>query len=260
MKASVNHIEMYYIDEGDGIPVLFLHGFPLDHTNWLPVIDQLRGTARLIAPDQRGFGQSDAPAGIGKISVYADDAAELLDSLDIDKAIVVGHSMGGYVSLAFARQYPDRLLGLGLIASQALPDTPDRKAARYDSAKAVASQGSSFAAASLPPKYTANPGLQDEVRKIILNTAPNGIVAALMGMAEREDSTASLAKINIPVLVLAGSADLLIPVNVAREMAEKIADVEYVEIPGSSHMVMMEEPEQTANAIRRLIRRVQERA
>jgi len=255
MKTKINGIDMYYIDESKGTPVLFLHGFPLDHTNWLPVIEKLSGAGRLIAPDLRGFGQSDAPAGIARMSLFADDAAGLLDMLEVEKAVVVGHSMGGYASLAFYRKYPERVCGLGLVASQALPDNAERKAARYDSAKAVASQGSIFAASSLPEKYTADPHLQDMIRKIILQTAPNGIVSALMGLAEREDSTSLLADIQAPVLVVAGAADQLIPVAVSRETAGKIHDVEYVEVEGASHMVMMENPEITAQAIRRLIKR-----
>ena len=256
MNTKLGGINTFYLDEGKGIPVLFLHGFPLDHTNWMPVMDQLSGSGRHIAPDLRGFGQTDAPAGLVRMETYAEDSVRLMDYLKIDKAVVVGHSMGGYVTLAFAHKYPDRMLGMGLVASQARPDAPDRKTGRYDSAKSVATQGSVFAANTLPSKYSSDPAIQEQVRQIILKTQPNGIVAALMGIAEREDAVNWLESIKVPALVVSGGADMLIPPAVSHEMADKLADVEYVEIPGTGHMLMLEKPDQAAAAIRRLIDRV----
>lgn len=260
MITHVNSIAMYYEDSGSGLPVVFLHGFPLDRTNWQPILQRLKGQARMITPDLRGFGRSEAPAGPAFMNTYVKDIVGLLDELTIEKAVLVGHSMGGYVALAFARLFPERLLGLGLVATQALPDAPDRKEARYDSAKAVASQGAVFAANSLPQKYSGNPDIQEQVRQIILRTAPNGIIAALMGMAEREDSTPFLKDIGVPSLVVAGSADMLIPAKVSQEMAVALPDTEYVEIPGGYHMLMLEHPDEVAAAVSRLLGRVQAKA
>jgi pimeloyl-ACP methyl ester carboxylesterase len=124
-------VELYYEEFGQGVPVILLHGFPLNHTIWMPVVERLQSHVRVITPDLRGHGKSPATDGDYSMRLMAEDIHALMNRLDIPKAVLVGHSMAGYASLAFARAYPGRLAGLAMVASQAEADTPEKRQARY---------------------------------------------------------------------------------------------------------------------------------
>ena len=124
---EINPVDLFYKEYGQGTPVIFLHGFPFDHSIWEPLVPLLSKDARMILPDLRGFGRSPVTEDIYSMRLLAEDVLHLMDHLKIEKAVLVGHSMGGYVSLAFAHAYPGRLLGLGLVATQAAADGPERR-------------------------------------------------------------------------------------------------------------------------------------
>jgi pimeloyl-ACP methyl ester carboxylesterase len=256
MELEVNRIKIYYEERGKGQPVIFLHGFPLNHSIWTPVLDLVKSDARWITPDLRGHGQSEAPGSIYKMEQFAADIRGLMDNLGIDRAVLIGHSMGGYISLAFARLYPERLAGLGLVSTQARADTPERKEARYTSAKAITGQGIGFAADSLTPKYTAVPAVREVVREIILNSPVNGVVGSLFGMAERLDAREVLPEIQVPAMVIAGEADALFPQDVMHELADRLPRARLVSIPNAGHMPMLEFPQQVAEAVDSLVEEV----
>src|SRR5574339_413099 len=140
-KIQVNGIELAYTRQGQVTPLVLLHGYPLDHHLWDDVAPLLEETFDLILPDLRGFGGSSTVDSFYSMEDMASDIAALLDHLGIQKTAIAGHSMGGYVALAFARLYPERLRGFGLVSSQVLPDPPDRKEGRYKSAADVAENG-----------------------------------------------------------------------------------------------------------------------
>ena len=119
-------VDLFYNEQGQGTPVILLHGFPFNHTIWQPVMPLLAEHARLIMPDLRGFGQSPVTDGVYSMRLMAEDVVALMDKLGLEKAVLVGHSMGGYISLAFAQAYPNRLLGLGLVATQDSSDLPEK--------------------------------------------------------------------------------------------------------------------------------------
>ena len=123
-KIKVNGIELAYERRGRGVPLVLIHGYPLDHTIWDEVVPLLESDFDLILPDLRGFGESGLMEADSSILDFASDIADLLTQLKIKRAILTGHSMGGYVALAFAREYPERMSGLGLISSQLRADTP----------------------------------------------------------------------------------------------------------------------------------------
>src|SRR5574339_918327 len=138
---EINGIRLAYDRRGKGTPLVLLHGYPLDHRLWDEVAPLLEDQFDLILPDLRGFGGSSTVDTFYTMEDYAADIAGLIDFLGIQKTAIAGHSMGGYVALAFARLYPERLRGFGLVSSQVLPDPPDRKEGRYKSAADVAENG-----------------------------------------------------------------------------------------------------------------------
>lgn len=250
-------VSLHFVEYGEGQPVVLLHGFPLDHTIWEPLVPYLQPHARLILPDLRGFGSSPVPEGVYAMRLLAEDVEHLLDMLKIERAILVGHSMGGYVSLAFARAFPNRLAGLGLVATRASGDTPEYRSQRYQLAKMVQHKGIKAIADNMQEKLSKQAEIAASLRGIILKTQPLGVIGALKGMAERPDSTPFLSEIAVPAVVIAGGQDPFVSMEHARLMARLLGRAWLVELPENGHMLMMEKPQEVADALRQLIQAVQ---
>lgn len=256
---EMNPVDLYYEEQGQGIPAIFLHGFPFDHTIWEPLIPLLKKEARLILPDLRGFGRSPVAGESYTMRLQAEDIAHLMDTLGIDQAVLIGHSMGGYVTLAFAQAYPDRLLGLGLVATQAGADSPERRQARLRTAESVTHKGAKVVASDMVNTLTANKELIEPIHELIMKAQPAAIVGALKGMAERHDLTSELANIAVPAAVIAGSADQLVSKDRVETMAQMLPKGWLVEIPNAGHMPMMEDPQAVAAHLRQLFKMVGDR-
>ena len=251
-KIKINDIELAYARRGMGTPLVLLHGYPLDHHLWDDVAPLLEDTFDLILPDLRGFGESTTVDSPYTMNNYASDIAGLLDQLGIQKAALVGHSMGGYVALAFARLYPERVSGLGLVSSQALADPPDRKEGRYKSAADVSDKGIAGVVEAMAPKFTSDERLQAFAREAMERQQPAAFIGALKAMAERMDATPLLSSFKFPVVIIHGEADALIPIDRAREVKSAIPNAHLVELKGAGHMPMMEAKEETARALKNL--------
>ena len=250
LKTNLNGNSIAYDRRGQGTPLVLLHGYPLDHTIWEPDVSLLENDFALILPDLRGFGESDAPKTGPLMSDFAADVAGLLDRLGIQKAAIAGHSMGGYVSLAFAHAFPRRVLGLGLVSSQALADPPERKAGRYQEAEQALEHGVKETAETISVKLTADPGLQARLKQLILRQRPEAVAGALRAMADRPDSTPFLAEFAFPVAIVHGLADQMIPVERARAVRAAVKTASLTEIEGAGHMPMMEAPQATTDALK----------
>ena len=251
-KAYVNGIELAYERCGRGTPLVLIHGYPLDHTIWNPVVPLLEASFDLILPDLRGFGQSGTVRIRFLLTDMAADIAALLDNLKIKTAVITGHSMGGYIALAFARCYPSRLLGLGLVASQALADAPERKAGRTQEEEHILAHGVWDVAEGMSIKLTADPVLQSKLKDLMLQQRPEGVAGALRAMADRLDSTDILSSFDFPVTIIHGLADRIVPIERAREARAAVKKGTLVEIEGVGHMPMMEAPQITAEALNTL--------
>jgi 3-oxoadipate enol-lactonase len=249
-------VALAFEEYGQGPPVVFLHGYPLDHTIWQPLVPHLQNIARLILPDLRGFGKSPVPAGTYTMREMAEDVVGLLDQLEIEKAVLVGHSMGGYVSLAFAHAYPGRLAGLGLVATQAGADTPERRQSRLKTASAVKRRGVKPVVNSMLPKLTQKTELTQPLSDLMMQAQPAGVIGSLRGMAERPDMVGNLSNIAVPAVVLAGGADQILSLENMKTMAQMLPKGWLVEIPDGGHMLMMESPDQVAEALGQLIQMV----
>jgi len=249
-RLNIDGIDIAYIRRGKGMPLILIHGYPLDHSIWDKVAPLLEDEFDLIIPDLRGFGGSDLMEADQSIIDYASDLAGLMTHFRIKRAILAGHSMGGYVALAFVREYPERVSGLAMIASQVLADPPARKEGRYATAKQVLEEGVGPVVESMTPKLSGDAGVQVFVRDLMSRQRPMAIASALHAMAERPDSADMFATFRFPVIIVHGDADALIPVERAREMKAALGSARYTELEGVGHLPMLEKPAAFAEAMR----------
>ncbi len=244
-------LHLSFGDSGLGAPLLLLHAFPLSSRMWEPQVDRL-GPWRSLTPDLSGFGASETnpeTPEINEMSDFARDAAALLDHLGIDRAVVLGLSMGGYAALAFAEAFPDRLRGLVLADTRSGADAPEGRDKRLALARDVLEKGSGFLPDALVPKLlgagtkASNPGLVEQVRGWVADAPPAGVAAASRGMAARPDRTALLAGIKVPTLVIVGEEDELTPPAESKAMAAAIPGAELALVPGAGHLSNLEQAE-----------------
>jgi 3-oxoadipate enol-lactonase len=248
-KLNIDGANIAFIRRGKGSPLVLLHGYPLDHTIWDGVVPLLEKEFDLIIPDMRGFGKSDVNASDDNLTNYATDMAKLLNHLKIGKAGLAGHSMGGYVALAFAREFPDRVSGLAMISSQTLSDTPEIRESRLSTARQVMEKGVGIVVEAMTPKLSTDERVQDFVKRLIAHQRPEGISNALKAMAGRTDSSELFPTFKFPVVIVHGDADLLIPIKRAREMRAALPTAYYIELAGLGHMAMMEKPDDVTKAL-----------
>ena len=249
MKAQVNGITIAYNDCGSGLPLVFLHAFPLNRTMWRPQEEALADKFRIVTIDLRGHGESDAPLWHYTLDQAADDVCALLDHLAIRKAVLAGLSMGGYIALAFYRRYADRVKGLVLADTRAQADTPEGRNGRFHMAQTVYRKGPSAVADMMIPKLLSpttlrtKPELVQFVRAMIEGNEMSGIVGDLMAMAERADSTPLLSRIACPTRIIVGELDLATPPADAQLMVDRIPRARMAVIPGAAHLSNLEQPE-----------------
>lgn len=249
MQATINGITLAYSDTGSGLPIVFLHAFPLNRTMWAEQEAALSSQFRVITIDLRGHGESDAPLWHYTIDQAADDVRALLDHLSIRQALFVGLSMGGYILLTFYRKYADRVKGMVLADTRAQADTPEGKAGRFQMAQIAYKQGPSAIADIMIPKLLSpatiqtRPEILQRVRTMIEGNQMSGIVGDLMAMAERPDSVPLLKQIACPTQIIVGELDQATPPADAKLMAEQIPHARLAVIPRAAHLANLEQPE-----------------
>lgn len=236
--------------------ILFLHGFPFDHRMWR---HQLAGLARwqCIAPNLRGArgGEVPTPATAYTMSTYADDLVTLLDRAQIRQAVVCGLSMGGYIIFELLRRHPHRVRAAILCNTKAAADSPEAKRGRDALAAKAQREGTPAVAAELVPRLLARetqrqrPDVVREVTEMIQGQPVVGIVGALHALRERPDSTPLLARVQIPVLVIAGDDDQITPAEGMKNMAEAIPGAEFTLISAAGHLAPLEQPRGVSGAV-----------
>lgn len=258
MKVQVNNTYLAYDDHGIGLPVLFLHAFPLNRQMWQAELTALLADERyrLVALDWRGFGESDITTPVSTMELFADDVAGLMDALGIQRAVLCGLSMGGYAAFAFLRKYPQRVSGLILADTRPGADSPEAQANRENVARIAETQGTGAIADLQVPRvlseYTRqhHPEVELRVRQMIDAATAQGIAAASRGMGQRADSTDLLAGITCPTLVVVGEQDVLTPPGVAQEYAAQIPGAQCVVIQHAGHLSNLEQPEAFLQVVR----------
>jgi pimeloyl-ACP methyl ester carboxylesterase len=249
MKAPVNGITIAYSDQGTGLPIVFLHAFPLNRTMWATQEKALSSQFRIITIDLRGHGESDAPLWRYTLEQSADDVRALLDHLGIQLALFVGLSMGGYIMFAFYRKYAARVKGLILADTKAQADTAEGKEARFLMAQIAYNKGPAAVAEIMIPKLLSpttiqtNPDLVRQVRALIEGNQICGIAGDLMAMAERPDSVPLLSQITCPTQIIVGELDQATPPSDAKLMKEQIPLARLTIIPNAAHLANLEQPQ-----------------
>jgi pimeloyl-ACP methyl ester carboxylesterase len=187
-----NSINLCHTDAGQGLPLVFHHGFPLSRGVWQKQIEAFRSSHRVIAPDLRGFGDSDAQPGTTTMAQCAADLHALFQQLMTGPVVLIGHSMGGYVALAFAGQFPEMLRGLVLVSTKPGRDTDEAAAGRRVMAEKVKTEGVQGVIEAMAPKMLAaghhNVRMAAQVLDFMAPSRPAGVIGALLGMADRPDA------------------------------------------------------------------------
>jgi pimeloyl-ACP methyl ester carboxylesterase len=242
---------MWYREVGGGEvdPLLLLHAFPLNGKMFGPQMAAFPGVRRVVVPDLPGFGRSPRTPAQPDVGYYAGGVRALLDRIGIQRVVLGGVSMGGYVAFECMRSFPERISGLILANTRPDADAEEARETRKEMALRVTREGMGVLVElqmeRLLSSHTRseNPGLVEEVERIILENTPDGAVAALGAMRERPDSTATLDEIGVPTLVIGGEDDAISSPEVMGEMAAKITNARHVTLPRAGHLSNLENPD-----------------
>lgn len=252
-STTVAGTTLQYLDVGAGDPaVVLLHAFPLNAEMWHRQLEPLAGRHRVIAPHLKGFGTSDAPEDPGAYTMesYADELAGVLDAAGVARAVVVGLSMGGYVSFAFLRrpQTRERVAGLVLADTRAEADAPEVAERRQRQQRQVAEEGTGPVVDTMLDTLlcdytrTHNPSVVQQARQLMDNP-PAGFIGSLEAMRHRPDASGELPSITVPTLVVVGEEDGPSPPDVARAMHERIPGSQLAVLARAGHLSNMEQPD-----------------
>lgn len=248
MDEKINGIAWEDGGSPQGPAVIFIHGFPFNRGMWAPQIEALPESYRLISYDVRGHGQSDVGDGQYSLEFFVDDLILGMDHLKVDRAVLCGLSMGGYIALRAVERHPDRFSGLVLCDTKSEADNDEAKIKRAAAILAVKNEGvQSFASGFVKKVLTettlkTKPDLVSFVLKMIRGNSSLGISGTLLAMAARTDTTAALAKMTLPVQILVGKEDELTPPSASEAMMKKIPHAAMLVIPGAAHLSNLENP------------------
>lgn len=250
IEITVNDLTVSYNDEGqeDAPVIIFIHGFPFNKSMWDEQLKALKDNYRVIAYDVRGHGNSNPGTGNFSIELFANDLLNFMDELKIDKAMLCGLSMGGYIALNAAEKYPDRFDALILSDTNCIADTLEAKEKRLKTIESIKKHGvEKFADESIKnlfaPESLATKGKEiATVREMIVNTSKQSLYKTLRAFYERKETCSKLHDIILPVLILVGEEDKITPLEAAQMMHEKIEDSSLSIIEHAGHLSNMENP------------------
>lgn len=246
---------------GGGKPAVLLHPFPVNHEFWLPITDVLSTRYRLILPDLRGHGDSDAGEGPATMEKHAADIAAVMNDAGADKAPLIGVSIGGYAIFEFWRRYRSRVSALVLCNTKAPADNAEGRAGRLQAANGVLEKGTEQFFEGMVQKVFGRttrenrPDLVDGALRMMRKMSPLDVAQVQRGMAERPDSTDTLKTINVPTLLITGDEDLMTGVKEAELMHQHIRTSEVRVIPKAGHYSPWEQPELAGRLLRQFLDR-----
>ena len=257
MRVPADDATIDVLTEGSGDPIVLLHGFPLTREVWDAQAAQLAQRSRVIRPDLRGMGASSVPEGPYLMETLAGDVAAVLDALGMERASIVGHSMGGYVAMAFCRMYAERVTRLALVCSRLAADSPEVAKDREDLADRAEREDrvDAIVDAYLPRLFAQltlvnRSPIVDAARAMARKNSAKGAAAMLRGMAQRVEAYDIAEDLKMPVLVVAGAADQIVSLNEAEKMRRAFPSARLRVLGRSGHVPMLEEPEALADLLR----------
>jgi pimeloyl-ACP methyl ester carboxylesterase len=250
-NGRISGVAMSYreLGEGPADPLVLLHAFPLNGRMFEGQMEAFSGERRVIAPDYPGFGRSPRTPAQPDVRYYAGCVRNLLDRLELERVVLGGVSMGGYVAFECMKLFPERASGLVLANTRPDPDSEEARESRKEMARRVAQEGVGvlielqMERLLAPDTLQNDPGVVEAVKTMIMESSPDGVVAALGAMRERPDSTEFLNEIKAPTLVVGGEEDAISSPEVMAEMAEKIPNSRHATIPSAGHLSNMEAPD-----------------
>jgi 3-oxoadipate enol-lactonase len=251
--------EIFYEVLGNGPPVVLLHPFPANHELWMPAAQALTSRYRVILPDLRGHGDSGLGVGPATMAKHATDIVRVMDDAKVQRAPLVGNSIGGYAIFEFWRRYPGRASALVLCNTKAQADTPDGRAGRLQAASEVMERGTEPFFESLLTKlmgattHSTRPDLVDGALRMMRKMSPEDVAMVQRGMAERTDSVETLKTINVPTLIVTGDEDTVTGVAEAELMQRNIPGSEMKVISKAGHYSPWERPEEVGRMIRQFL-------
>lgn len=248
-----------YLEAGAGWPLVLLHGFPLTADMWQPQLETPPAGWRLLAPDLRGFGPAATDAA-RTLTDMAGDLVDWLDALRIERAVIGGLSMGGYVTFALFRLAPERFSAMILANTRATADTPEARAGRDAMSALVREEGARAVVDAMLPKLLgdssrrARPSLESTIRTLAAANGVEGLAGALEAMKQRPDATALLAEVAIPALVVTGAEDAIIPRSECEDMDRRLPRSQLVVLPRAGHLSNLENPDDFAEVLGNFLR------
>lgn len=229
LTTEVNHFNLSYDDIGAGdTPIIFMHGYPFDKTMWEGQLQFLRSSYRVIALDIRGFGASRDEQSLLSIDLFADDVISFINKLEIEKAILCGLSMGGFIALNAIARFPDRFEALILCDTQCIADTAEVKAKRYKTIDEIKANGpDDFNEGFIKSVFHKDsliqmPEIVEAVRNVVFSNSQQIIINGLIALAERSETCMTLGRIAVPTLIICGREDVVTPLPQSEYMHEHI--------------------------------------
>jgi len=258
-KIVSGDAEIYYDIAGSGPPVILLHPFPVNHEFWLPLSPVLSSRYRLIVPDLRGHGESSLGNGPATMQKYADDIATVMTAAGVERAPLIGVSIGGYAIFEFWRRFRERVGALVLCNTKAAADINDARKARLESARDVLERGTEPFFEGMLPKLLgettrrSRPDLLEGALRMMRKMSAEEIAGVQRGMAERPDSASTLNTINVPTLIITGDEDKMTGVAEAEIMKQNIAGSQMRVIAKAGHYSPWEQPEEVGKLLRQFL-------
>ena len=258
--VEANDISLSYIDVGIGVvPIIFLHGFPFDKTTWHSQLDALKNTNRVIAIDIRGFGQSKDEKTPLTIDLFSDDLLAFMDKLKIEKAVICGLSMGGYIALNAINKFPKRVRALILCDTQCIVDTAEVRENRYKNIEKIRlSNATEFNENFIKSVFyfdslVTKTEVVQQLRSIVFANSNEIIMAGLAALAERYETCSILNKIAVPTLIICGKEDRITPLNQSEFLYRNITNAKIKIIQNAGHVSNLEQPEVFNNFLKDFI-------
>ncbi len=250
LTATLNDQVVSYDDLGEGnVPIVFIHGFPFDKTMWRKQLDDLKSTHRVIAYDLHGFGKSTDEDTALSMDLFGDDLINFLDHLYIEKAIICGLSMGGYIALNVMQRFPERFEALVLCDTQCIADSDEARGKRMAAIEDINANGTKefvenfLKGAFYEGSFTSKKEVVEELKNVVSSNSPEVLTRGLKALANRSETCSTLKKISVPTLIICGKEDGLTPPVRSQEMHEKIKDSTLRIIENAGHVSNLEQPE-----------------